>query len=486
MNHKILARYLGIVMQMEALLVLPSLLVACVYRETQMIQAFLLSAGIMAAAGLFCRYVWGKNAGRKVRIRESYVLIALGWLVIALMGALPFWFSRQIPSAIDCVFESISGFTTTAATVMTDVATIPRSLLFWRSFCLWIGGMGVLILLTATEAVSWGGGSGVTLNAENPGPVPGKLVPKLKDNARILYGIYAGLTVLELIFLLIGRMPFFDAVMTAMATAGTGGFTVNATSISAYNSPYIEAVVATFMLLCGINFNMHFFLLIRNFSGIRKNEELKVYGIMLAVAGALVTGNLLGEGVYPSLSQALRHGVFQVISISTTTGFQTANFGSWPNFSRMILFVLMFVGACAGSSGGGLKVARLILLFKDAKRSVLKAVRPRSVSIVKLDGKAVSEELRGATSIYMVLYFLIYCGSFLVVSLDNLDFEGTASVVAACLNNVGAGFGIMGQAGGYSLLSPLSKGMLSLDMLMGRLEIYPLLMLFSRRTWQKI
>jgi trk system potassium uptake protein TrkH len=457
--------------------------VSMFYGEAVMMKSLLMSAGITFLAGVILGLLSGRDM--KIRLRESFVIIAVCWIAMSLMGALPFWLSGVMESFVDCVFESVSGFTTTAASVLVNTGSAPKGLLFWRSLSLWVGGMGVLVLLTATALISWGEGGTQNLMAENPGPVPGKLVPKLKNNARIIYSVYIGLTALETILLSAGGMPLFDSVLTAMATAGTGGFTIHNASVAAYGSLYIETVITVFMFMCGVNFNIYFFLLVRAFADIRKNEELKVYiGIVLG-ASLLVALNLSAGGAYPSFFVSLRHSVFQVVSIMSTTGFLTADVALWPSLSRIILFFLMLIGACAGSSAGGLKIARVVLLFKEVKRALFRVIRPRAVTMVKLDGKAVDRYVLHAANAYIVAYFILFALSFIVISADNIDFEGSATVVAACMNNIGAGLGLT-DTGKYALFSPLSKLVLMFDMLLGRLEIYPVLLLFSPRTWRHL
>lgn len=483
MNYRAMAHNLGVVLKLEAVLMLVALAVSLFYGETVTAGSFLISAAVIFLAGAALSAFRDKS--NTVRLRESYVLIAICWIAVALFGSLPYILSGTVGSAIDCIFESVSGFTTTAASVVSNVEALPRGILFWRSLSLWVGGVGVLLFLAAATSVSWGEGTSRTLGAENPGPIPGKLVPRLKSNARILYGIYAGLTGLEAIFLLFGGMSLFDSVLTSMATVGTGGFSVRNMSIAAYNSAYIECVVVVFMILSGMNLNIHFFLLTRNIRGVRMSDELRAYFGIMAASVVLVALNLWGP-VFPSFFGALRTGGFHVVSIMTTTGFTDAAIASWPEFSKMVLFLLMFIGACAGSSGGGLKVARIVILAREAKRALLRMIRPRAVTIVRFDGKAMDYRTLHATNVFFVTYFIIYIFSFLLLSLENLDFESTATLVAACMNNVGSGLGIMADTGSFDLLSPLSKLVLCLNMLIGRLEIYPVLILFSPRTWRRL
>lgn len=416
-------------------------------------------------------------------VREGMVIVGLSWIIISVIGGLPFFISRQIPNVVDCFFETVSGFTTTGSTILTDVESMSKSLLFWRSFTHWLGGMGVLVFAMAIFS-SKDTRATYMMKAEMPGPVVGKLTSKWQFSVRILYMIYIALTVLETVFLLFGGMPLFDSVVHAFGTAGTGGFGIKNNSIAYYGSPYIEYVIAIFMTLFGVNFNIYYLLIIRKFSQIKENDELKWYFIMMAAAVALISVNIYP--IYNSISEAFRYSFFQVSTVMTTTGYATADFTDWPMLSQMILFMLMFVGACAGSTGGGMKIIRLMILAKVAKREVRKAASPRSVFSVHAAGKTVELEILHGVLAYFVIYMLCAAVSMVLVSLDNMSFTTTATSVISVMNNIGPGLGdVVGPSGNFSSFSNLSKIVMSFDMLIGRLEFYPILIMFSPYMWKK-
>ena len=399
------------------------------------------------------------------------------------MGCLPFRFSGEIPRFIDAFFEIVSGFTTTGASILTDVEALSRGLLYWRSFSHWVGGMGVLVFLLAI-APSGDKGTGFTmhlLRAESPGPSVGQLVPKIRKTAAILYMLYVALTALDVIFLLLGRMPVFEAVCTAFGTAGTGGFGVKADSMASY-SPYLQNVTTVFMLLFGVNFSCYYLLLLRQFRAVFRDEELRLYfGIVLGSI-ALIVWNL--RGFYPTFRETVRHAAFQVSSIITTTGFATTDFDLWPGFSKTILLCLMVVGACAGSTGGGLKVARLLLLLKTTRRNISQMLNPRKVLLVRNNDQVVDEQVLSNTNAYLSAYVIILFVSFMLISLDDFSTGTNFSAVLCCFNNIGPGLELVGPTCNFSSFSVLSKLVLILDMLLGRLEIFPLLVLFSPQTWR--
>lgn len=484
MNFRIITHYLAMVLLLQTAFMLPHMGFSLYSGELVAARGFAVSTAITAAAAILCRCV-KYNRDKTVYIKDGFVVVAICWIALSLTGALPFFFSGEIPFFLDAVFESTSGYTTTGATILRNVEAMSRGMLMWRSFTHWIGGMGVLIFLMAIIPTLSGGEHSVSMmKAESPGPAPGKLVPKLRQSSKILYSIYIALTLLEIVFLLFGGMPLYDSIVHAFATAGTGGFGMKNTSIAYYNSAYLEIVIAIFMVLFGINFNMYYFLLVRNFSGILKNQELRVYLSIIAVSTVLVTINV--ATIYSSVQETVRHAFFQTSSLMTSTGFASVNFDLWPTFSKAILFTLMFIGACGGSTGGGLKVSRIIILFREAKRILFRMVHPRSVEVVKLDGKTVDKTVVHSVNAYLSTFMMIFFISVVIVAWNGFDFESTLSAVIACLNNIGPGFGVVGPMGGFADFSVLSKIVLTLDMLLGRLEIYPILVLCSPRTWKRL
>ena len=473
-------------------------IVAIVYREHNMILPFMIPAAAASLTGMCLMLL--KPHGR-YKASEGFTITAFSWLVISLFGCLPFIISREIPHFIDAFFETVSGFTTTGASIIGksttsgiidgNVENMARSLLFWRSFTHWIGGMGVLAFGIALFPVlkskggSEGGSEAHILRAESPGPTYGKLVSKLRFNTRILYGMYLGLTVLEILFLSFGGMPLFDSLVHSFGTAGTGGFSIYADGIMHYGNVYYEMVIAVFMILFGINFNVYYFMLIRRFSSAFKNEEVKWYlGIVGASVGVLMI-NTLVRNVYSTVGEAFRYSFFQTASIITTTGYATADFANtWPAFSQTVLVVLMFIGACAGSTGGGMKVSRLVILVKTAIREIRRTVKPKSVYIVRCDGDAVEHSVVMNVCGYFVVYVLLTALSTLVVSLDGMSTTTSFTAVVSCFNNIGPGLGDVGPLGSFSEFSVLSKSVLSLDMLLGRLEIFPILIALAPSAWR--
>ena len=482
MNFKMIGRFLSQIIAIEAVFMLPAIGI-CLYKgETSALRGFLIALAIMlATAGLL--FLLCRRAGKLFGAREGLVCVSFSWLVLSLLGCLPFWFSREIPSFIDAFFETVSGFTTTGSSILPNVEALSKGLLYWRSFSHWLGGMGVLVFLLA---ISPGGkDSGFTmhlLRAESPGPDVGKLVPKMKQTALILYIIYIVMTVLNVIFLLVGGMPLFDAVCTALGTAGTGGFGIKNDSIASY-SPYLQNVTTVFMFLFGINFSCYYLLLLRHIKGVFKDEELRLYFGIAIVSAALIVLNI--RPMYDSLGETIRHAAFQVSSVMTTTGFATTDFDLWPSFSKGILLMLMVVGACAGSTGGGLKVARVLLLFKSLRRNIRKILNPQKVQVVRNNGRAVSESVLDNANAYLAAYVVIVILSFLIISLDGFSTGTNISAVLACFNNIGPGLEAVGPTCNFAAYSALSKFVLILDMLAGRLEIFPLLVLLSRSTWKQ-
>ncbi len=482
MNYKMIGRFIAQIVLIEAVFMLPALLISVGYGESDAVRSFLLTAAICLLLGsvmfAFCR-----KAGRLFGVREGMVCVSFSWIALSLLGALPFCLSGHIPSYMDALFEIVSGFTTTGASILSDVESLPRGLLYWRSFSHWVGGMGVLVFLLAVAP--GGRDKGFTmhlLRAESPGPDVGKLVPKMKNTAMILYLIYIALTVLNVIFLLVGKMPFFDALCTAFGTAGTGGFGVKNDSIASY-SPYIQNVCTVFMLLFGVNFSCYFLLLLRQFRGVFRDEELRLYFGIALTAVVLIVLDI--RSLYGSMEETVRHAAFQVSSIMTTTGFATTDFDLWPSFSKGILLMLMVVGACAGSTGGGIKVARVLLLFKSLRRNIRQVLNPQKVQVVRTNGRPMDEKVLANTNAYLAAYVIILVLSVLVISLDGFSTGTNLSAVLACFNNIGPGLEAVGPTCNYGAYSGLSKLVLIVDMLAGRLEIFPMLVLLSRSTWSR-
>lgn len=481
MNYKMIGRFLAQILAVEGIFMIPAAVISFVCGEMQAFQAFLWT---LLAIGLAVALLYRFCRGTKSRFyaKEGLVCVGISWIVLGLLGCLPFFLSREIPSYLDALFEIVSGFTTTGASILPEVESMSRGLLYWRSFSHWLGGMGVLVFLLAIIPAG-GRGSGYTmhiLRAESPGPNVGKLVPKMKDTAKILYLIYVLLTILNVIFLLIGRMPVFDAVCTALGTAGTGGFGIRNDSIAGY-SPYIQNVCTIFMLLFGVNFSCYYLLLMRKVKNVFRDEELRMYAGVVLGSIVLIVWNL--KGFYGTLGETIRHAAFQVASIVTTTGFATTDFDLWPSFSKAILLSLMVIGACAGSTGGGLKCGRALLLLKSLRRNIRKVLHPQKVQIVRNNGQMVDEKVLENTNAYLAAYVVIILLSFILISLDGFSITTNISAVFACFNNIGPGFEAVGPTCNFAAYSPFSKLILIADMLAGRLEIFPILILFSRSTW---
>ena len=479
MNRRMIFYVIGQIINIEAALLLLPAAVSLYYKEG-CLTAFLITAGIALAFGLTLTLT-SCPGNHLIYAKDGFVIVTLAWLAMSAIGALPFVISGEIPNYIDAFFETVSGFTTTGASVLTNVEKMSQGLLFWRSFTHWIGGMGVLVFVMAIIP-NISDRSIHIIRAEMPGPIVGKLVPKLKNTAKILYLIYIVMTVLEVVFLLCGGMPLYDSVVHAFGTAGTGGFGIKASSIAGY-SPYLQWVIAIFMLLFGINFNIYYLVLIRRFRSVFRSTEMWSYIGLVVLSVAAITVN-----IYPvsqRFSEALRLSAFQVSSVITTTGYATADFNLWPEMSKGILLFLMFIGGCAGSTAGGLKVSRVVILLKMIRRELNRMLHPRSVSVVKFEGKQVDEATLNSVSIYFVLYIICFCVIFFVLCFEPFDFATNFSATAACFNNVGPGFGAVGPAASYQGYSALSKTVLSIAMLLGRLEIFPLLLAFSPSTWAK-
>jgi len=480
MNYKKVFSVLGMMlMSLAALMTLP-IIVAIIYRENT-IWAFVATAAGSLAAGALLILLF-KTKKQVIYAKEGFAITALSWLLFAAVGALPFYISKEIPSYIDALFETASGFTTTGASILTNIEAMSKSCLFWRSFSHWVGGMGVLVFVMAIIP-NISDRSIHLMRAEMPGPIVGKLVPRAKDTAKILYLIYIVLTIAQIVFLLAGGMPLFDCILHTFGTAGTGGFGIKADSIASY-SPYLQWVITVFMLLFGVNFNLYYLILIRRFRSAFRSTELWCYIGIVAVSVGAVTANIIKT--CSGFGEALRLSAFQVSSIITTTGFTTTDYNLWPSLSKAILFILMFIGGCAGSTAGGLKVSRVMILIKAIGKEVRHMLRPRSVNTVKFEGKQIEDStLRNCTT-YFSFYMLCYVAMFLVLSaVESFDFETNFTAISACFNNVGPGFGAVGPAENFAGYSNLSTLVLTFAMLLGRLEIFPLIITLSPSTWIK-
>lgn len=481
MNYKMMGRFIAQILAIEAIFMVPALAIALLSGEGAAAKAFLMTLGITVGLAVILRLLC-QGAPSAFYAKEGLVCVGLCWIVLSLVGCLPFFLSREIPSYVDAFFEIVSGFTTTGASIVPSVEDLSKSILYWRSFSHWLGGMGVLVFLLAFTGPKGQGFTMHLLRAESPGPSVGKLVPKMRDTASILYMLYVGLTVLNAVFLLLGGMPLFEAVCTAFGTAGTGGFGVKNDSLAGY-SPYLQNVTTVFMILFGVNFSCYYLLLLRRFSSVFKDEELRLYiGIILA-AIALLVWNL--RGFYNTFEETLRHAAFQVGAIITTTGFCTTDFDLWPSFSKTILLVLMIVGASAGSTGGGLKVARLLLLIKTLRRNVRQMLNPRKVELIRNNGEVVDQKILDNTNAYLSAYVIIVFTLFLLLSLDGFSVETNLSAVLCTFNNIGPGLAQVGPTCNFSHFSDFSKLLLSFAMLAGRLEIFPMLVLLSPNTWKR-
>lgn len=472
MNYRYVLKKLGNILLIEALLLCLPLFVSLYYKEN--IMPFINTIIIILLFGIILSLIKVKRDSYFAK--EGLLITTLSWILLSVFGSLPFIFDGAIPSFIDAFFETVSGFTTTGASIITDVESISKSILFWRSFTHWIGGMGILVFVIALLPMS-NNNSMHIIKAEVPGPFKGKLVPRLRDTAKWLYGIYFFLTIIEIIFLYLGNMPLYDSVLTSFGTAGTGGFGIKNTSIAFYNSPYIEYVVGIFMLLFGINFNMFFFILMKKFKSVFKNEELKTYLGIVFTSVLLITLNIIS--LTSNFSEAFRLSFFQVSSIITTTGYSTADFNMWPTFSKLILTILMLFGACGGSTAGGIKISRIIIALKKVFVDFKRKIHPSAINKVRFENKNIDDETVNGISTFIILYFVLIGIIGLIVSLDNFDIETTLTSVIACISNIGPGMGMVGPMGNFSILSDLSTFVLTIAMLLGRLELYPILIFLS-------
>ncbi|MBQ2847692.1 MAG: TrkH family potassium uptake protein [Clostridia bacterium] len=479
MNYPMIFNNIGKILLVEAALLVFPAIGAVVYDENTLLS-FALTIAALTVTGLMCM----KKKAKKTSIyaKEGYVIVALSWILMSLFGAMPFFFSGCIPSFIDAFFETVSGFTTTGSTILTNVETLPKSLLFWRSFTHWIGGMGILVFVIAVMPKTESSSMHV-MRAEVPGPTVGKLVSKLRASARILYGIYCVLTLVQIILLFAGGMPLFDSIVTSFATAGTGGFAILSNSIEGYNSIYSEMVIAVFMLIFGVNFNLYYMILIKQGKQAIKSEELRYYLGIVAASVVIIAISLITTK--HGVADSFRYSFFQVASIITTTGFSTTNFDTWPMIAKFVLVFLMVIGACAGSTGGGIKISRLIILVKSGLRDIKKAINPRSIETVKVDRHSVDESVVKSVSVFFSTYIIIAAISMFVIAIDGRDFTTTSTAVIACIGNIGPGLGAVGPYGNFAGFSALSKLILCFDMLAGRLELIPMLMIFSPYAWSR-
>ena len=482
MNYRFISNIIGRILLIEAAFMLPAMVIALYCHERASFYAFAVSIAVIIAVGIVLGFVVKPVRGDFYQ-RDGLVSVGLAWIAVSAFGAIPMCISGAIPSYIDSFFETVSGFTTTGSTILQDIEVLPRSVLYWRSFTHWLGGMGVLVFLLAIGPRRTDGESMHVLRAESPGPSVGKLVPRMQQSASILYKIYVGMTVLQVVLLLLGGMPAFDAVTITFGTAGTGGFAILNDSMASY-STYCQAVTTVFMIAFGVNFSLFYLLLIGDFMSVFRNGELRAYLGVIAVSIIAIAINI--RSMYDSAFEAIHHSAFQVASIISTTGYATVDFNLWPQFSRVTLFLLMFIGAMAGSTGGGLKVVRVSLIMKAVRRSIATMLHPNSVKLIHMDGEQVDEEVVDGVKEYFLIYMLILAGSVLLVSMDPfVDFEATMTSVVTCLNNVGPGLGLVGPISNFSQFSDFSKIVLSLDMLLGRLELFPILILAVPSAWKK-
>lgn len=478
MNYAMICYTLGTLLKVEAALMLLPLGVCFCYGESPV--PFLITIALLLAAGQVISFRHPKNTA--IYAREGFLIVGASWILLSVFGALPFVISKEIPSFVDAFFETVSGFTTTGASILTDVEAMSHGMLFWRSFTHWVGGMGVLVFVLAVLPKS-DAKTLYIMKAEVPGPTCGKLVARVRQTALILYGIYFAMTLILMALLAVGGMSLFDSAVHAFGTAGTGGYGIKATSVGYYDSAYLDAIIGIFMLLFGVNFNLYYYLLLGDFASIRKNEELKWYLGIVAASTVLIALNILP--IYGTSLKSLRYAFFQVSSIITTTGFSTADFNLWPAFSQTILVIIMFIGAMAGSTGGGIKVSRIVVLVKSAYRELCTMRSPRSVRSLNFDGKPLDRQTYKGIHTFLAAFILLYTASLLILSLDQFDHVSNFTAVAACINNIGPALGVCGPMGSYAPFSNVSKLVLSFDMLAGRLEIFPLLMLLTPSTYRK-
>ena len=479
MNVGIICYVLGWIIRGEGLFMLLPLLVSVIYKEKNGLYFLVCALTAILVGHVLTRK---KPARKSFYAREGFITVALGWIVMSLIGAMPFYLSGEIPSFVDAMFEIISGFTTTGASILSDVEALSKCMLFWRSFSHWLGGMGVLVFVLAILPMA-GGESMYFMRAESPGPSVSKLVPKMRQTAKALYLIYVGLMLIEIVLLVIGEMPLFDALCMSFGTAGTGGFGILNSSAGSY-TVYQQVILTIFMILFGVNFAFYFLLIMKKPKDAFGIQEVRFYFLIYAVITVLITLNVtaVSKG---SLFQNFHHAAFQAASVMTTTGYSTVNFDLWPEFSKVLLVLLMFIGACAGSTGGGIKVSRILIYIKTIKKELSYLVHPRSVKILKMDGKKIDHEVIRSTNVFLCTYVIIFFASFILISLDGFDFETNFTAIAATLNNIGPGLAKVGPVENFGIYSNFSKIILSFDMLAGRLELFPMLLLFLPSSWRR-
>lgn len=477
MNYSMVLYILGYMLKFESAFLILPFVVGLLYHESAGIS-YLLVAAICLALGLLLTH--RRPASHNLYTREGFVTVALSWIVMSIFGAVPFVLCGDIPSYVDALFETISGFTTTGASILCDVEVLTHASLFWRSFTHWIGGMGVFVFIMAILPLM-GGSTMNLMKAESPGPSVSKLVPHVKDTAKILYGMYIAITLCEIVLLSIFGMPFFDALCTTFGTVGTGGFGIKNSSIAGY-SPTLQIIVTVFMILSGINYTFYFFVLSKKIKDAFHIEEVRWYLFIILIAAGAIIYDI--RSLYPTIGEAARHAFFQIGSIITTTGYATADFDLWPSMSKTILVVLMFIGACAGSTGGGMKVSRLVILFKTIRKELSLIIHPREVRKIRIDGHTIEHSILRSTNVFLVIYFVLLLSSTLLISIDEFDFTTNFTAVVSALNNIGPGLNQVGPTQNFSIFSAFSKFILMFDMLAGRLELFPMMVLFMPSTWK--
>lgn len=478
MNYAIIKYIIGWILVLEAAFMLLPCVTALIYGESAGL-AFIITMALCVAIG--SPLIWKKPKKDMFSMKDGCVSVALSWIVLSIAGAIPFVVSGSLPNPVDALFETVSGFTTTGASVVANVEGLPHCIIMWRSFTHWIGGMGVLVFLLALLPMT--GGSRMNLmKAESPGPSVSRIVPKVKASAKILYLIYFALTVLQFVLMVAGRMPIFDAMNIAFGTAGTGGFAIKNDSIAGYSN-YLQIIITIFMILFGVNFNVYFLLLCRKWKQAFSAIEVRIYFLIIFISSLIIAIDIVD--LYSGAGEALRHAFFQVGSIITTTGFATTDFSQWPQTSRTILVMLMFIGACAGSTGGGIKVSRFIILLKNVNKELHSYLHPRRVQKIQMDGKIVEHEVIRSTNAFLTTYLVIFAFSVLILGFEGHDLVTNFTAVATALNNVGPGLNMVGPTCNFGFLTIPSKLVLIFDMLAGRLELFPLLLLFVRSTWRK-
>lgn len=480
MNYKMIRYIVGMILMAESVFMVLPMLVSVFYGEYDVLMPFVYS--ILAAFGCALLFGLKKPKNDLIFAKESYIAVASGWILVSLFGAMPFYLSGAIPSLVDAIFETVSGFTTTGATILEKIEILSKGILFWRAFTHWIGGMGIIMFLLILTQFSEGH-SLYIMRAEVPGPTVGKIAPKSSSNALILYGIYSGLTVIETVLLLLGGMSVFDAVTTAMSTAGTGGFSVRDAGIAAYDSAYIEWTVSAFMLIFGVNFNLYYLMLLRRFRIVFRSEELRVFLAIIGIATVVIGISCINY--YGSFGVAIRKAFFGITAVISTTGFGGVEFMNWPIFAHAIIILLLFIGGCAGSTAGGLKLSRIIMTFKMLRKESHRLAHPHEVTTIKFEGKIIDKETRSFIMVYMSVFFVVLAVSSMVVMMMGYDYETAFSGVLSCLNNVGPGLGKIGHSGYFGFFGDIEKIFLSLLMLTGRLEIFPMLILFMPSTWRR-